>query len=314
MTLNSGHKKWLETNMGDSVTFGTSLASLTSFGTGGPADAVITPPTRDVLRKVVLWARHSGLKIFTLGKGTNLLFSDQGFPGIILKLTDMNDDIISETFNNRIILTVAAGMKLQDLCLHAVKEGNSGLIFATGIPGTVGGGIFMNAGTSSGSFEDILQSLEVMLPDGQILNIDKTDMLFSYRKFGIHNRVTEVDTQHMIFLSCGVKLGFENGSALKESYDRYNNMRKSKHPLDKKNAGSFFKNPIGEKTAGELIEQAGLKGTKVGDAEVSEKHANFLVNNGNATTADLLNLMEIVQKKVKEVYHITLTPEVRIIG
>jgi len=314
LTLNTGHRKWLKENLGGSVTFDTPLSELTSLGTGGPADAVVTPQNRDVLKKVVLWARHSGLEIFTIGNGTNLLFRDLGFPGIIIRVDQLDDGITTEKKDNDIFLEVPTGLKLQRLCLHAVNAGYSGLVFATGIPGTVGGGIFMNAGTSSGSFEDILYSLEAMIPDGRIINFRKNDMQFSYRNFGIDKTLTKFDTRQMIFLKCRLKLGFGDKSDLKKSYDRYSSLRKSKHPLDKNNAGSFFKNPDGEKTAGELIELAGLKGTKAGDAEVSEKHANFLINNGNASSEDMLTLMKIVQQKVKETFGIALKPEVRIIG
>jgi len=314
LTLNSGHRKWLETNMGDSVSFNSPLSGFTSFGTGGPADAIVTPVNRDSLRKLILWTKHSGLKVFTIGKGTNLLFSDRGYPGIVISLNNIHDQVVEKKTGDQIILTAPAGMKLQRLCLLCVNKGYDGLVFATGIPGTVGGGIYMNAGTSSGCFGDILLSLEVMFPDGRILHVSNSDMEFSYRNFMLKQTITDIETDKLIFLGCDLKLKKGNSGDLKESYDRYYYLRKSKHPLDKKNAGSFFKNPEGDKTAGELIEQAGLKGTKSGDAEVSEKHANFLVNNGNATTQDLLDLMKIVQNEVKDAHDIWLTPEVRIIG
>jgi UDP-N-acetylmuramate dehydrogenase len=186
--------------------------------------------------------------------------------------------------------------------------------FAIGIPGTVGGGILMNAGTAAGSMEGVLDAIEVLLPDGELLTIKRDQLVFRYRNLSLKNVALNGDLEKTIILEGHFKLRPSDADYLKKEAQEMWNKRRMAQPSNYASAGCFFKNPASGKTAGELIELAGLKGKRVGGAEVSSKHANFIINTDNATAADVMALMEIVQETVSQTFNIELKPEVKIVG
>jgi UDP-N-acetylmuramate dehydrogenase len=235
-----------------------------------------------------------------IGDGTNLLVRDAGIRGLVIMLTKCLNKISRlDRGDDTTIISAMAGSRLQALCKFAIESGLEGMNFAIGIPGTVGGGIVMNAGTAAGSMEDVLDSIEVMLPGGEILTIERGQLVFKYRNLSLKNVAPNGDLEKTIIL--------EGHFQLRQSDTRY--LEKEAREM-----WNFFKNPASGKTAGELIELAGLKGKRVGGAEVSSKHANFIVNTDNATAADVTALMEMVQDTVSQIFNIELKPEVKIVG
>ncbi len=281
----------------------------TSFGIGGPADALAYPVDRDDLITLLGEIRKKGLPFFVLGGGTNLLVRDSGFRGVVISLRRMTGIRIEREYRSvggsfaRII--AEAGAPLPALHLFAADRGLTGLEFAAGIPGTIGGAVCMNAGTAAGEFGDIVESVTLVSMDGVIVTKSREEMKFGYRTADIPagSCVLEV----LLTLRHG-----ERGE-IKARIGDLLEKRKDRQPLGLPSAGSVFKNPPGE-SAGRLIEKAGLKGRTIGNAQVSEKHANFIVNLGKATAHDVLALMNIVQKTVLDVHGIRLEPEIKILG
>ncbi len=285
------------------------LSRHTSFGIGGPADILAYPADRDDLVLLLREIRKRGLKYFIIGGGTNLLVKDKGFRGVVICLKRMTAIRIVREYRSIggafAVVSAEAGALLAKLLSFSVEEGLTGLEFAAGIPGTVGGAVCMNAGTAGGEMGDVVESVTLLSPDGVLVTRGRDEMGFGYR-------ASSVPEGHLV-LEASVVLRREDkgriAARLKDLMDR----RKQRQPAGLPNAGSVFKNPQ-EESAGKLIEQAGLKGKTVGGAQVSEKHANFIVNRGKATAADVLALMEIVMQKVLEVHGVRLEPEIKIIG
>ncbi len=272
----------------------------TTFRVGGPAEYFVEP-TKDEIRPLISLLKKEGLNYTLIGNGSNLLVSDEGIPGVVISFGTQMADV--EVSGNKI--TAQAGILLSRLASFAATNALSGLEFASGIPGTLGGAIAMNAGAYGGEMKDVVESVEV-LEDGEVKTYSGKEMDFSYR----HSAVQE---KEMIVLSVTLCLTPGNADEITAAVKELNAKRVEKQPLNFPSAGSTFKRPEGY-FAGKLIEDAGLRGYRVGGAQVSEKHCGFVVNTGDATAADIYHLILDVQKKVKDRFDVTLEPEVRMIG
>lgn len=273
----------------------------TSIRIGGPAEIMVFPQSINELRNVLELAAINNVPLFVIGQGTNLLVKDGGVRGIVLNLLDMSHYSYFEESSIR----AGAAVKLTYLAKEAIRIGLKGLEFASGIPGSLGGAIYMNAGAYDNSIGQLVSRIKLMDYEGNFFERTGAEISFGYRW-------SSLQEERLIILE-GV-LDLISGD--KEEICRYAEQilqeRQEKHP-NFPSAGSFFRNPPG-KAAGYLIEKAGAKGFAVGDAQVSMKHGNFIVNKGEATAEDVLNLMEMVKEKVKSVMKVELEPEVRIIG
>ena len=268
----------------------------TTFRTGGPADYLVIPETVDEIKKLI----ELDCKKTFVGNGSNLLVKDGGIRGLTIKLTGLN----SYTINDDII-EASAGCYLAMLSQVAMKNSLTGLEFACGIPGTLGGAVMMNAGAYGSEMSSLVLETEYISKNGIINKI--TDHEFGYRK----SIFQQLDGA--IILSSKLKLQHGNMEEIKNKMDELMASRNAKQPINYPSAGSTFKRPEGF-FAGKLIEDAGLKGYRIGGAEVSTLHAGFIINAGNATSTDILNLIKYVQDTVKEKYNVLLEPEVKIIG
>ena len=314
MSLDTDSIKWLKSRFKDSVKFDEPMSRHTHFKVGGPADAFIAPESIEDLTQLVTWLDRKGIPLLILGDGTNLLVKDNGISGIVVALTKCTKKISKRADKNReVIITAPAGAKLQELCSFAINNGLGGMNYAVGIPGTVGGAITMNAGTALGSTEDVLNDVLIMLPDGKTERVKKSEIDFSYRNLSFGKEIN-IYKGRIIILEGSFRLYPFDAATLKEEAEKILSMRRKKQPVSFPSAGSFFKNPVHGKSAGRLIEKAGLKGKKIGGAQVSEKHANFIINKGNASASDILGLMEFVQETVFKTFNIELEPEVKIVG
>ncbi len=274
----------------------------TTFRVGGEAKCLIRITDKEQLKKIVPYLHMTGQKYFILGNGSNLLVGDRGYPGIVVKLEDGKDGIIVEGER----MKVSAGTLLARAAAKARDYGLSGMEFASGIPGTIGGAIVMNAGAYGGEMKQIVESVEVMSREGEILTLDNDTMEFGYRTSVVKNRPFIV-LEAVLALKKGDKDGI---SGRMEELAR---QRKEKQPLEYASAGSTFKRPEGY-YAGKLIMDAGLRGFSVGGARVSEKHCGFIINTGNATAEDIREVIEEVQRRVKEKFGVALEREVIFLG
>ena len=315
MSLDSDSKQWLQGTFGTRVLFDESMSRHTSLRVGGPADAYVAPDSTETLLGLIDWSRQKGIPYMVIGDGTNLLVKDSGIRGIVIVLTKCLNKI-TQTGNgsDQVMVTAMAGARMKALCWFAIKSGFEGMNFALGIPGTVGGGILMNAGTGYGWVANVLNSVKVLLPTGKTQRINGDDINFSYRKLTWDAKQIKMCQGPCIILDGCFRLRPSDPQKLKKEAVAILAIRKSKQPTRYPSAGCFFKNPPSGKTAGELIELAGLKAKRIGGAVVSSKHANFIINTGTASADDVLALMEHVQKTVFKAFNINLDPEVKIVG
>ncbi len=315
MSLNREANNWLRHRCGQNVKFDEPMSKHTYFRIGGPVDAFVVPQLRKDLIDLISWAGQTQQPYIVIGDGSNLLVRDAGIRGLVIVLTKCLNKISGlDSGDDTTIICAMAGARLQALCKFAIESGLEGMNFAIGIPGTVGGGIVMNAGTAAGSMEGVLDSIEVMLPGGELLTIERGQLVFKYRNLSLKNVAPNGDLEKTIILEGHFQLRPSDARYLDKEAREMWNKRRIAQPSNYASAGCFFKNPASGKTAGELIELAGLKGKRVGGAEVSSKHANFIVNTDNATAADVTALMEMVQDTVSQIFNIELKPEVKIVG
>lgn len=279
------------------------MARYTSFKIGGPADLLVTAPDAAAASGVLDVCRRQGIPVLFLGNGTNMLVSDDGVRGVVLRLSGESAELIRRQEET---LVCPAGAPLKQFCRSAREQGLAGLEFAYGIPGTVGGAVFMNAGAYGGQMEDVLLWAEALYPDGTVRKIHKDDMALGYR----HSLFME---EKAVVVSAAVRLTPDNPDAVGARMEEFLRRRREKQPLEYPSAGSFFKRPEGY-FAGALIESSGLKGFAVGGAQVSEKHAGFVINRGGATCAQVRELARQVQERVYRDHGVLLEPEVRFIG
>jgi UDP-N-acetylmuramate dehydrogenase len=285
------------------------LSRHTSFAIGGPAELLAYPADRADLTTLLAEIGKQGAPFFILGGGTNILVRDGGFRGVVISLRRLAAIVVDREYRSvggsYAVLSAEAGAPLSKLQIFAAEQGLTGLEFAAGIPGTVGGAIRMNAGTAAGEIGDIIESVTVLLSDGTLTVRAREALGFSYRTSNL--------AENEIVLDAKVVLRRDEKEKIKTLVKGLLEKRKRYQPQGLPNAGSMFKNPQ-EAPAGKLIETAKLKGKTVGGAQVSEKHGNFFVNRGNATARDVLELMEFVKQTVLDVHGVRLEPEIKIIG
>lgn len=275
----------------------------TSFKIGGPAAALCAPKDRQQLRELVGFVQREGVDSWYIGNGSNLLVSDKGLNGIAILLDSGFDGEIEV---DGTVLLAPAGKKLSAVCAAACAAGLTGLEFAYGIPGSVGGAVYMNAGAYGGEMKDRLLWVEYLAPTGEIVRLEQEQLSLSYR----HSRFMEEGMQGSCIVRAAFGLQRGEKAAIQSEMDRILNQRRQKQPLEYPSAGSTFKRPQGA-FAAQLIDECGLKGFTVGGAQVSEKHAGFVINTGKATCADVLELTRQVRECVQEKTGYLLELEVR---
>ena len=275
----------------------------TSFKIGGPAAALCAPKDRQQLRELVGFVQREGVDSWYIGNGSNLLVSDKGLNGVAILLDSGFDGEIEV---DGTVLLAPAGKKLSAVCAAACAAGLTGLEFAYGIPGSVGGAVYMNAGAYGGEMKDRLLWVEYLAPTGEIVRLEQEQLSLSYR----HSRFMEEGMQGSCIVRAAFGLQRGEKAAIQSEMDRILNQRRQKQPLEYPSAGSTFKRPQGA-FAAQLIDQCGLKGFTVGGAQVSKKHAGFVINTGKATCADVLELTRQVRECVQEKTGYLLELEVR---
>lgn len=283
------------------IGFDANMSEHIYFKVGGPADVLLVPNTKEQVVKTIKVCKENNIPYYVIGNGSNLLVKDGGMRGVVIKLTEINK--ISSA-NGKI--TAETGALLKDVSKEALDNNLTGLEFACGIPGSIGGAVFMNAGAYNGEIKDVIESAEVLTQDGEIVTYNKEELNLGYR-------TSRVMQENAIVLEAVFALENGNHEDIKARVDDLTEKRESKQPLEYPSAGSTFKRPEGY-FAGKLIQDAGLKGYSIGDAAVSEKHSGFVINKGNATAKDVLDLIAHIQKEVKKQFGVDLYTEVRIIG
>lgn len=279
-----------------------SMKNYTSFKVGGPVELFLSPEDAGQTAKLVRFCEKEEIPVFVLGKGSNLLVSDRGIKGAVIYTgKQCGISLVDEN-----TVRAQSGASLAQLCTFALENSLSGLEFAYGIPGTVGGAVFMNAGAYGGEMKDVLLNSEYVSTDGTSGELDNEAMELSYRHSAYEN-------SNLVITAASVRLAPADRNEIKSTMNDILARRKEKQPLEYPSAGSTFKRPEGN-FAGALIEQCGLKGVSVGGAQVSEKHAGFIINRGGATAADILSLIKHVQARVKAQTGVSLETEIRLIG
>lgn len=283
------------------------LSAHTTFRIGGPAAYYLIPENRDEVSEALGFAKEKGLPFYVLGRGSNMLFDDEGYPGVIVEIgRGMEQMSVEKELDETVRVVAQAGITMSSMAVQLAEAGLTGFEFAGGIPGTLGGGITMNAGAYGGEIRDCIQDATVMTESGGILVLTRDQLELGYRTSVI---------QHERYLVLEGSFLFKKGEKeeILARMRELNQRRRDKQPLEYPSAGSTFKRPEGY-FAGKLIEDAGLRGYRVGDAQVSEKHCGFVVNRGNATAAEVRQLIRDVQEQVQEKFQVRLEPEVRIIA
>lgn len=279
------------------------MSEHTTFRIGGPADLFVVPTIVEGLAAVVSACNKEGIYCFILGNGSNVLVSDKGIRGVVVSTAACLNNI---ELIGAYEIKCGAGVKLSRLSDFACENSITGAEFAWGIPGTVGGAVYMNAGAYDGEMKDILVSCEYLTPDGELRTMLADEMDLSYR----HSAFSE---NGYVIVSATVRLKAGDKGEIRAKMDDFMHRRKSKQPLEFPSAGSTFKRPVGGFAAA-LIDECGLKGYSVGGAEVSEKHAGFVINKGGATCFDVMRLVEHIKKEVFLKKSINLECEIRVIG
>lgn len=286
----------------DNVKLQEPMSKHTTFRIGGPADFYLCPHSTKEVQQTVQICKEENLPYFILGNGSNLLVSDKGYRGAIIQLWKNFSDISVKDC----CITAKAGALLSKVAAEALEEGFTGMEFASGIPGTIGGAVFMNAGAYGGEMKDIIKEVKVLDDQGEIRVLSNEEMKLGYR-------TSIVKEKGYTVLSAVLQLKKGEVSVIRETMEDLKNRRTSKQPLDMPSAGSTFKRPEGY-FAGKLIMDSGLRGFSVGGAQVSEKHCGFVVNKGGATAEDVTALIREVQRRVKEKFGVELETEVRFLG
>ena len=277
------------------------LKNHTSFKIGGPADEFCEVTAKEEIPELIKYAKEKNIPYTIIGNGSNLLVGDKGIRGLVIKIAKGFDNVtVSGTK-----ITAEAGVLLSKLSKTALSAGLSGVEFASGIPGTLGGAIFMNAGAYGGEMRDVIKSV-TYLEDGEIKTKTDKDLDFGYRK-------SMFTCRDCIILSAELELTFGDKAEIEAKMEDFKERRCSKQPISMPSAGSTFKRPEGY-FAGKLIEDAGLKGYSIGGAQVSEKHSGFVINKGDATAKDVVELIEYIQKTVYEKFGVQMETEVKMLG
>ena len=284
------------------ILFNEPMRNHTSFKIGGPADIMIIPKTEENIINSIKFLRENNIKYFIMGNGTNLLVKDTGIRGAVVKIADKYNKISID--GDRI--NCEAGALLSDIGKYTLENSLTGFEFASGIPGAVGGAIAMNAGAYGGEMKDIVLKVRALDENNNIIEISNEGMNFRYRG-------SKVVDDNLIVLSTEFQLQKGEKFSIKEKMEDLAHRRQSKQPLECPSGGSTFKRPTGY-FAGKLIEEAGLRGLRYGDAQVSEKHCGFVINVGEANFREVYTLIKTVQKIVKDEFGVQLETEIKIIG
>ena len=301
----------------DNVRYNEPMSGHTTFKTGGPAKVMVTPNDEVTLRNVIEVCKANNEPYYIIGKGSNLLVSDKGIDCVVIKIYHTMDDVVfydddmevattDLTGTKKVKVSVGAGIMLSKLAKELLDRELKGFEFASGIPGTLGGAITMNAGAYGGQMADVVEKVYVIDEQGNEYELSNEDMKFGYR----HSLIMD---KNLIVTKVDMEFGHGEYNEIKAKMDEFNGLRRQKQPLEYPSAGSTFKRPEGY-FAGKLIMDAGLAGYRVGGACVSPKHCGFVVNDKGATSEDVIKVMEHVDKTVFEKYGVHLEPEVRIIG
>lgn len=276
------------------------LCEHTSFKIGGNADVFLTPDTPELLQQMLHVVQQNGYRYFILGGGNNLIFADAGFRGVIISTKKLNSMVIHDN-----TITAQCGVTLKELTNLCLENSLSGLEFACGIPGSVGGAVFMNAGAYGGEMKDVITAVDYLNHDNELCNHALTGHNFSYR--------TSIYQQRgYLVLQAKFTLKHSDKKNISLKMLEFHQSRESKQPLEYPSAGSTFRRPEGH-FVGKLIDDCGLKGYSIGGAQISEKHSGFIINKGGATANDVIALIEFIKETVSCRFHVVLHPEVRII-
>ena len=296
-------KKLEEIISKDKIRYNEPMSKHTTMRVGGPVDIMVLPNTIEEITDVINYAKENNIPIKVIGNGSNMIVSDLGIEGIVVKLTCnmSNVNICGET------VTCTAGASMPKTAVIARQNSLAGFEFACGIPGTIGGGVKMNAGAYGGQISDVLVSCKYLDENLNVKEIENKDMNYSYR----HSIF--IDNPNYIVLEATFKLNKGNMEEIESKMQENNTSRKTKQPYEYPSAGSVFRRPEGY-FVGKLVQDAGLRGVSVGGAQVSEKHTGFIINKDNATCEDLKKLIELVQKTVKEKFGVELKTEVEFVG
>jgi UDP-N-acetylmuramate dehydrogenase len=298
--------KELSTVVKGKILYQVPLSRYTSLHVGGIADIMLYPANLTELQKVMCLCRTENVPYFILGRGSNLVIRDGGIRGIVIKLSQSFKKIKTvKEFGNHARLLVEAGVSLRRLLTYAVSTGLSGVEFISGIPGSLGGALAMNAGAQGREMKDITEALTLLTPQAALREKKRAALHFDYRTLDL--------SKGTVIINASLRLKKGSTGALRHTIEKSTSWRRRMQPLNFPSAGSVFKNPPGE-SAGQLVERVGLKGLRVGKAQISEKHANFIVNRGGATARDVLSLMEIMQNRVYQETGIRLEHEVHVVG
>ena len=300
--MNYQHLIDTATAMGCGVTLQAPMSAATTFKVGGPADLLVDLPDAAAVSALLAVCRAEEIPYLFIGNGSNLVVGDKGFRGAVLRLERSAQPTLLEGG----CIYAPAGMSLQRLCLFARDHSLTGLEFAYGIPGAVGGAVYMNAGAYDGEMADVVQLAHCITSDGEMGFLPATELEMTYRHTALMDR-------DLIVVGATLRLQIGDKDAIWDKMKDFMSRRRDKQPLEYPSAGSFFKRPEGY-FAGKLIQDAGLKGFTVGGAQVSEKHAGFVINRGGATAADLVSLRDQVHDKVFAEFGVHLEPEVRFVG
>ncbi|OPY04276.1 MAG: UDP-N-acetylenolpyruvoylglucosamine reductase [Syntrophaceae bacterium PtaB.Bin038] len=301
----TGWKRKLTELATGTVLFDECMDRHTSIGVGGPADALVFPESAAEAGRIVAFLRAEGIAVFFMGNGTNLLVRDDGFRGVIVSTKALRSIRVEERGGGRAAIRAEAGASLAEVVALAAREGLAGIEFCAGIPGSVGGGIRMNAGAWGSEMKDVLESVDLLNGEGNVRTFPRASLRFEYRNLDL--------PEGACVLGGIFDLARGDRGAVEARIREILRTRSGKHPLQYRSAGSVFKNPKGV-PAGRIIDEAGLKGLTLGGARVSEMHGNFIVNLGSARAADIIGLIGIVRDRVRERTGIDLEPEVKIIG
>lgn len=287
---------------GDRIKCNEPMKLHTTFRAGGPADFFAVPETKEEVRGLVRLCEDAGMPYYIIGNGSNLLVSDRGYRGLIIQIYKEMGRMAAA--NGQI--TAQSGALLSRVAAKALEEGLSGLEFASGIPGTLGGACMMNAGAYGGEMKDVLSSVLVLTPEGEFLTLHSGELDMGYR-------TSVISEKGYIVLEACIQLEKGEKESIRSRMEELRKKRTSKQPLEYPSAGSTFKRPEGY-FAGKLIEDAGLRGFRVGGAQVSEKHCGFVINRDGASASEIAELMRQVSARVEEKFGIVLEPEVKRLG
>jgi UDP-N-acetylmuramate dehydrogenase len=300
--MNAQTRERISAIAGEGVSYDMPMSCYTTFGVGGNAEAVFRAMSLEGLQEMVGYLKREGIPYLVVGRGSNLLVGDEGFKGVVILLNGGLASIEAYTAGE-LCVKAGAGIALNTVVNFCAERGLSGLEFLAGIPGTLGGGVAMNVGAWGKEIKDVITEITILTEEGAVRSISGGDLRFQYR--GLDLPVGGI--------ILNVSLCLDRASSTKKRVISYMDDRKKRQPMDIRSAGSVFKNPEGD-YAGRLIEAAGLKGKRIGGAMISTKHANFIVNTGGASAADILALMDLAKETVREMFKVELTPEIRIVG